>query len=103
MRAIFAAICSLLLFVSSVGAMERFDIVTTDQLEKLLKDREAGQVDFLLVNTLDEIIFRDAAIPGSINLPLPQVDQKISRLGPDRAICEVEKCLPYLHIRQSLQ
>lgn len=65
-------------------AMERFDIVSTQQLEELLQQRKSGDVDFILVNSLDEVIFRDAHIPGSINLPLSRVDQLIDRLGTDR-------------------
>lgn len=76
-------VCSLL-FVTKANAMERFDIVTTAELAQMLKEREMKKADFLLVNTLDEIIFNDSAIPGSINLPLSQVDEKISVLGPDK-------------------
>ena len=50
-------------------ALERFDIVTTEQMKQMLDDRAAGKTDFILVNSLDEIIFRSASIPGSINLP----------------------------------
>lgn len=43
-------------------------IFRTQELEQLLAKRQQGEIDFLLVNSLDEIIFRDVAIPGSINV-----------------------------------
>jgi len=74
-----------LVFIENADAMERFDIVTTAELAQMLKERELKKADFLLVNTLDGIIFKDSSIPGSINLPLSQVDEKISILGPDKS------------------
>ena len=67
-----------------VPALERFEIISTLELENLLKQREAGTVNFILVNTLDELIYCDAHIPGSINVPLPRVDQLVYRLGTDK-------------------
>ncbi len=73
------------LFLGSTGlAMERFDIVTTEVLEKMLKDREKGQMTFVLVNTLDELIYRDRSIPGSANVPWSRVEETAHRLGPDK-------------------
>ena len=69
--------------VPAAGAMDRFDIITTQQLEQMLAQREAGRLDFLLVNALDEIIFRDRCIPGSINLPWSKVPAFKDRLGAD--------------------
>ena len=68
---------------SSVGAMERFDIISTSELKELLKEREAGKTDFLLINTLDAMIFRDGAIPGSINIPLGHLQEHIALLRDD--------------------
>lgn len=56
-------------FVSIPQAMERFDIVTTEQLHALLQQRKAGKNDFLLINTLDKLIADYHSIPGSINIP----------------------------------
>ncbi len=65
-------------------AMERFDIVTTRQLKLMLDDRNANKLDFILVNALDEIIFRDSSIPGSINLPWAEAEKKAAKLGEDK-------------------
>ena len=73
------------LFLSApVGAMERFDIVTTQELEEMLAQRSAGKIDFILVNALDEIIYRDSAIPGSVNAPWYKVAEVSHRLGIDK-------------------
>ncbi len=65
-------------------AMERFDIVTTRQLRQMLDDRDANRSDFILVNALDEIIFRDSSIPGSINLPWAKAEINAAKLGEDK-------------------
>jgi len=83
MRVWVGILAALFSWLPDLGAMERFDIVTTESLEALLKSRDAGQADFLLVNTLDELIFCDSAIPGSINVPWSRVDDTIERLGSD--------------------
>ena len=64
--------------------LERFDIITTEKLETMLSDREAGRTDFILINSLDEIIFRHASIPGSVNIPWSRVDEMIGRAGEDK-------------------
>jgi rhodanese-related sulfurtransferase len=64
--------------------MERYDVITTIELKKLLDERNAGKVSFILLNTLDEMIFRDAHIPGSINVPLGKLEKYASRLGNDK-------------------
>ena len=69
---------------SSVYAMERFDIITTQQLKQMLDERNVNKIDFILVNSLDEILYRNAAIPGSINVPWSRVDELVSRLGDDK-------------------
>lgn len=66
------------------SAMERFDIITTEELEEMLTLRDQGKIDFILVNTLDEIIFRDASIPGSINIPWSRVNEFIHHAGDDK-------------------
>jgi 3-mercaptopyruvate sulfurtransferase SseA len=84
--------CSLLLCVivfflsiSPVYALERFDIVTTEEMKQMLKEREEGKIDFLLVNTLDQIIYENFSIPGSINIPWVRTHELAhSRLGDDK-------------------
>lgn len=66
-------------------AMERFDIVTTQELKQMLALRASGQADFLLVNALDELIFNDSAIPGSINVPWCRAEQTVGRLGENKS------------------
>ncbi len=72
------------LFNTSAFSMERFGIVTTEELKQMLDARQTGKLDFVLVNGLDEIVFRDSAIPGSVNIPWSNVDENASKLGPDR-------------------
>ena len=69
---------------SVAQALERFDLVTTEEMQEMLRQREEGAVDFLLVNCLDEMIFRDSHIPGSINIPLTRHEQFNDRLGEDK-------------------
>lgn len=64
-------------------ALDRFDIITTQELEQMLKLRNQGKTDFVLVNSLDEIIFRHASIPGSINIPWYKVGDTIHQAGDD--------------------
>jgi len=73
-----------LLLSPAVSAMERFDIVTTQQLRQMLDDRRLNKIDFILVNSLDEIAFRNSSIPGSINLPWSRVKESASILGEDK-------------------
>lgn len=77
------------------AAMERFDIVTTQELQQMLAARQKGAIDFLLVNTLDEIIFRDVAIPGSINVPWCRIDKTADRLGADHDKLIITYCMGY--------
>ena len=66
------------------GAMNRFELITTQELEQMLAQRQRGEIDFVLVNALDEIIYRNNAIPGSVNVPWSRVNELIGRLGTDR-------------------
>ncbi|MBI9074568.1 MAG: rhodanese-like domain-containing protein [Desulfatibacillum sp.] len=72
------------IFPFSSLAMERFDIVTTEEMHAMLKDREEGKMDFLLVNALDELLFRNEAIPGSINVPWANTEGAVHRLGDNK-------------------
>ncbi len=74
----------ILLISPAASAMDRFDIVTTQQLKQMLDDRRLNKTDFILVNSLDEIIFRNSSIPGSINLPWSRVKESASILGEDK-------------------
>ncbi|WP_028313993.1 rhodanese-like domain-containing protein [Desulfatibacillum aliphaticivorans] len=73
------------LFVSFPAfGMERFKIVTTEEMRTMLQQREEGKIDFLLVNTLDKLLFDNESIPGSINVPWASVDKAVHRLGTDK-------------------
>ena len=74
----------ILLISTPLPAMERFEIITTQDLEKMLMERESGAIDFTLVNTLDEVIYRNSSIPGSVNVPWSRVKETINRLGEDK-------------------
>ncbi len=84
MKTFFAWLIFLNAVVAPAYALERFEIVTTQELKELLDERTAGKVEFTLVNTLDRMIFEHHAIPGSVNLPLSQVAQAARLLGPDK-------------------
>lgn len=73
-----------LLATVPADALERFDIITTQELEQMLVARKSGELDFMLVNSLDEIIALNASIPGSINIPWSRIDETIHRLGDDK-------------------
>ena len=85
----------LLLFPATATALERFEIITTAELEQLLKDRETGKADFILVNSLDRIIFRHAAIPGSVNIPNGHLKQHANKLGSDTSKLIIPYCMGY--------
>lgn len=94
-RAISSGVLAVLLLAASVSAMERFDIVTTSEMAQMLEDREAGRMDFILVNTLDEIIAMHASIPGSVNLPWSRIDALKDRLGTDKDRLIITYCMGY--------
>jgi len=74
----------LLGFASMATAMERFELVTTLELEQMLDQRQREEIDFVLVNSLDEIIYRHNSIPGSVNIPWSHVKEFAGRLGTDK-------------------
>lgn len=84
MRKITFCILVMVLVFTRVHAMERFDIVTTQDLKQMLEERKAGKIDFILINSLDEVIFKNSSIPGSVNLPWSKADKMIYRLGTDK-------------------
>ena len=77
-------IAIILLSFAPAFTMERFDIVTTRELKLMLDDRASGKIDFVLVNSLGEIIFRNSSIPGSVNVPWSKINQAAYRLGEDK-------------------
>jgi hypothetical protein len=83
-RILSSTILVILLLNTAVFAMERFEIVTTQEMKQMLEDRAAGKIDFILTNTLDEIIYLNSSIPGSVSLPWSRVDKVIHRLGDDK-------------------
>ena len=87
MKRLIILTCILLLCgASAASALERFDIVTTEEVQQMLKNRSAGLTDLILVNCLDAMIYRHAAIPGSVNIPLGDIPANIHKLGKDKNI-----------------
>jgi rhodanese-related sulfurtransferase len=85
----------LLTGIHYAAAMERFDLVTTQELEQMLNARQKGELDFLLVNVLDEIVFRNVTIPGSINIPWNLINEKVHLLGDDPDKLIITHCMGY--------
>ncbi len=81
------------LLITTASGMERFDVVTTAQIKQMLDDRAAGKIEFVLVNTLDEMIFRHSSIPGSINAPWYKIDKMTHKLGSDKNQQIVTYCM----------
>ncbi len=86
---------SVMLSAAPSLALERFNVVTTRELHQLLEERNAGKVDFVLVNALDEMIFKDVSIPGSVNIPWCDVDKTIGRLGANKNRHIITYCVGY--------
>jgi len=85
MKALLALLLILVAWSAPAVAFDRFEIVTTEELREMLAARDAGNGEnFLLVNTLDDIIYRHEHIPGSVSLPWPEVDTYESVLGSDK-------------------
>ena len=62
-------------------ALERFETISTVEMKQLLDKREGGNADFVLVNTLDEIVYNHSSIPGSVNIPWYKAEEYQSKLG----------------------
>lgn len=91
---------SILFFLFSFGVdqsfgLERFPLVTSEEMATLLEQKKAGKMDFLLVNALDEMIFRHSYIPGSINIPLDRFETLTDRLGNDKERLIITYCMGY--------
>jgi len=95
MKKILGLALLVLLLSIEASAMERFDIVTTSQMKQMLDDRAARKTDFIIVNTLDEIIFKHSSIPGSINIPWSRVTELGHRLGKDKDKLIILYCMGY--------
>lgn len=86
MKHLMVPLLAFLLWALPASAFDRFDIVTTEQVREMLAAREAGTgEDFLLVNTLDDIIYHHEHIPGSVSLPWTRVADYEPVLGGDKA------------------
>jgi len=83
------------LLITTASGMERFDVVTTAQIKQMLDDRAAGKIEFALVNTLDEIIFRHSSIPGSVNAPWYKIDKTAHKLSSDKNRLIITYCMGY--------
>lgn len=84
----------LVLLQTSPGeAFVRFDVVSTQELHELLEQRRQGQTDFLLINTLDEIIYKSSSIPGSINIPWSEIDSRYTELGENKERLIITYCI----------
>ncbi|BBO68991.1 hypothetical protein DSCA_29210 [Desulfosarcina alkanivorans] len=81
--------------VPSARGLERFEIITTQELQRMLTERAAGNQDFALVNTLDALIYEHLSIPGSINIPWSRVADLTDRLGSYRNRLVVTYCMGY--------
>jgi len=84
-----------LIYPADVLGLERFEIITTAEIEQLLKDRQTGKTDFILVNALDSMISRHASIPGSVSIPHGRLKQHADKLGDDTAKLIIPYCMGY--------
>ena len=76
--------------------MERFDIVTTRELVDLIAQKNQGTQDFHLVNTLDELIYRNQTIPGSVSIPWSRSKELVPvRLGTNYDKLIITYCMGY--------
>lgn len=95
LKAIITFAIALTGLVSPALGLERFEIITTQALQEMMTEREAGKRDFILVNTLDALIHEHHAIPGSVNIPWSRVTEMKDRLGSDRSRLIVTYCMGY--------
>ncbi len=93
MKNVLIQLAILLLFTHQAVALERFDIITTKELQTMLQDRKEGKIDFLLLNTLDTLIADHHSIPGSINIPWSEVTKRAKELGNNKVKLIVTYCM----------
>ena len=92
----FLFVFSIIVFMPQMcSALDRFDIVTTEDLVMMLEKRKQNELDFLLINTLDEILARNKSIPGSISVPWSRFNATNSKLGTDKEKLIVTYCMGY--------
>lgn len=84
-----------LCFTPQAMALERFDIITTKELQSMLQQRKEGTTDFLLVNTLDTIIADHHSIPGSVNIPWSDVSKRADEFGENKEKLIITYCMGY--------
>ena len=90
---LFLLIC--LFFAGRTEAFERFPVVSTKEVQGMLELRTRGKMDFILLNTLDEIIYHHQSIPGSINIPWHVIDSRYTELGQDKNRLIITYCIGY--------
>lgn len=95
MKKTLVAVFCLIVQCTSVSALERFEIITSEELRDLLGRREKGKIDFVLVNALDQLIADHHSIPGSINIPWSEFASNSSRLGPNKDRLVISYCMGY--------
>lgn len=95
MQKIILGLIFLLLFSTHLMAMDRFDIITTLELQELIEQRESGKIDFLLINTLDKLIANHHSIPGSVNIPWNQIPRSQDLLKENRDRPIITYCMGY--------
>jgi hypothetical protein len=92
---IFFSVIILLVCALQINAMERFEVLSTEEMQKLIAAKNAGHIDFVLVHASDEMIYRHSTIPGSVNIPLAKVDTLIKELGSDLSSLIITYCIGY--------
>lgn len=85
----------ILLLSTRCFALERFETLSTAELQSLLERREKNQIDFLLVNTLDTMIANHHSLPGSENIPWPEVSTHATLLKRDKNLLIVTYCMGF--------
>lgn len=94
-HAIIALSLLLTCLASPAQGLERFEIITTQELQQMLHERESGDRDFVLVNTLDTLIYEHHSIPGSVNIPWSRVTEMKGLLGTDQNRLIITYCMGY--------
>jgi len=90
-----AAVAMLLVSAQGAIALREFEpgitLVDTDEVKRMI-DSDTG---ILVVNTLAPILFRDQAIPGSVNLPYENLKREKISFPEDKNRKMVFYCLGY--------
>ena len=90
-----AAVAMLLVCAQGANALRDFEpgitLVDTEELKKMI-DADA---EILVVNTLAPILYRDQAIPGSVNMPYENLKRGRISFPDDKNTQMVFYCLGY--------